>query len=498
MLSRVPAILALASLLAARAAPGAPAPAVFDSRPAAPHGRIDELVFAHLQTLGIQPANLSSDAVFLRRAYLDVIGALPTPEEAQKFLDDPSPNKRAALIDALLEREEFADYWANKWCDLLRVKAEFPINLWPNAAQAFHHWIRASIRENKPYDRFVREMLTASGSNFRTPPVNFYRAMQNRKPEGIAQSVALTFMGTRVEKWPAAQLSEMTAFFSRIGFKETGEWKEEIVYFNPAAPAVARVKFPDGSASKIAADEDPREVFATWLMSPKNAWFARAIVNRAWYWLLGRGIVQEPDDIRPDNPAENPALLAYLEQELISSKYDLKHIFKLILNSDTWQLSPISRSANPDAAAHFAAYPLRRLDAETLIDALNQITATTETYSSAIPEPYTYMPEDQRATALPDGSITSAFLELFGRPPRDTGLEAERNNRLTAAQRLHLLNSSHILTKLQRAPRRPPRQIYLTILSRYPTDDEMKQVAKMNPIDIAWSLINSTEFLYRH
>ena len=491
-------MLAVAGLLAARAAPGAPASAVFDSRPAATHGRVDELVFARLQQLGIQPANLSSDAVFLRRAYLDVIGTLPTAEEAQKFLDDSNPAKRAALIDALLERGEFADYWANKWCDLLRVKAEFPINLWPNAAQAFHHWIRASISENKPYDRFVREMLTASGSNFRTPPVNFYRAMQNRKPEGVAQTVALTFMGTRAEKWPAAQLSDMAAFFSRIGFKETGEWKEEIVYFNPAAPALGRVKFPDGSSVQMAPGQDPREVFAAWLTAPKNPWLARAIVNRAWYWLMGRGIVQEPDDIRPDNPPENPELLAYLQQELVNSKYDLKHIFKLILNSDTWQLSPVARSANPDAAAHFAACPLRRLDAETLIDALNQITATTETYSSAIPEPYTYMPEDQRATALPDGSITSAFLELFGRPPRDTGLETERNNRLTAAQRLHLLNSGHILTKLQRAPRRPPRQIYLTILSRYPTDEEMKQVAKMSPVDIAWSLINSTEFLYRH
>jgi hypothetical protein len=175
----------------------------------------------------------------------------------------------------------------------------------------------------------------------------------------------------------------------------------------------------------------------------------------------------------------------------------------LILNSQTWQLSPVPRSDRADAAAHFAYYPLRRLDAETLIDALNQITGTGETYSSAIPEPYTFMPDDQRAVALPDGSISSAFLELFGRPARDTGLESERNNRLTDSQRLHLLNSSHVLNKLQQGPKlrqylRQPQSLYLAILSRYPTDDEKKLIARMQPIDIAWTLINTTEFLYRH
>jgi hypothetical protein len=466
----------------------------------APTGQIDKLVFDHLRTLNIAPAALSSDAVFLRRAYLDTIGTLPTPDEAQKFLAHPD---RAALIDALLTREEFADYWANKWCDLLRVKAEFPINLWPNAAQAYQHWLRSAIRENKPYDRFARALLTESGSNFRNPPVNFYRAMQTRTPAGIAQTVALTFLGARAEKWPAAQLADLAAFFSRTGFKETGEWKEEIVFFDPAKPAVPTAKFPDGTTVKLAPDQDPREAFAAWLTAPKNPYFARAIVNRVWSWLLGRGIINEPDDIRADNPPENPALLAYLEQELIDSHYDLRHIYRLILNSQTWQLSPVPRSDRADAAAHFAYYPLRRLDAETLIDALNQITGTGETYSSAIPEPYTFMPDDQRAVALPDGSISSAFLELFGRPARDTGLESERNNRLTDSQRLHLLNSSHVLNKLQQGPKlrqylRQPQSLYLAILSRYPTDDEKKLIARMQPIDIAWTLINTTEFLYRH
>ena len=182
---------------------------------------IDELVFAKLEQCNVQPAAVCSDAVFVRRAYLDVIGTLPTGTRRREFLLDRSPNKRRALIDRLLEREEFADYWAMKWSDLLRVKAEFPINLWPNAAQAYHRWIRTCLKENMPYDQFVREMLTASGSNFRVPPVNFYRAMQNREPQGIAQAVALTFMGTRAEKWPKDRLAGMAAFFSQVGYKST-------------------------------------------------------------------------------------------------------------------------------------------------------------------------------------------------------------------------------------------------------------------------------------
>jgi len=183
----------------------------------------------------------------------------------------------------------------------------------------------------------------------------------------------------------------------------------------------------------------------------KNPWFARNIVNRAWFWLLGRGIIQEPDDIRPDNPPVNPELLAYLEKEFVASHYDMKHLYRLILNSQAYQLSSIPRSTNPEAAANFAFYPVRQLDAEVLSDALCEITGTTEKYSSSIPEPFTFIPEKERSIALPDGSITSSFLEMFGRPPRDTGLESERNNLPTANQRLHLLNSSHIQRKIEQA-----------------------------------------------
>jgi hypothetical protein len=484
---------------------------------------IDELVFARLKELNIQPARLCSDAVFVRRAYLDAIGTLPKGAEAEQFLANVSPNKRKALIDRLLERDEFADYWAMKWSDLLRVKAEFPINLWPNAAQAYHRWIRSSIQDNMPYDRFVRELLTSSGSNFRVPPVNFYRAVQNKEPAGIAQAVALTFMGTRAEKWPAGQLSGMASFFSAIGYKHTAEWKEEIVIFDlekAANLASLEAVFPDGTRATLSPDRDPREVFADWLIDPKNPWFTQAIANRVWSWLLGRGIIQAPDDIRPDNPPSDPKLLALLEKELIASHYDLKPLFRLILNSKTYQLSSVPATDSPEGAAHFAFYPLRRLQAEVLIDALDQITGTTESYSSAIPEPFTFIPGEMRSIALPDGSISSSFLEMFGRSPRDTGLESERNNRATSDQRLHLLNSSHIQNKLEQSKLIPalvqstktPREIavalYLGILSRFPTADEAKiaeayfqtpgVARRQGTIDLAWALINSEEFLYQH
>ncbi len=485
-----------------------------------PQGRIDKLVFASLSRLGIRPAHLCSDEVFVRRVYLDVIGTLPTADEARQFLADPNPRKRHALIDRLLERTEFADYWAMKWSDLLRIKAEFPINLWPNAAQAYHHWIRTALQENVPYDRLVRELLTESGSNFRVPPVNFYRALQSREPQAIAQTVALTLMGTRAEKWPKERLAGMAVFFSQIGYKSTAEWKEEIVFWSPSSGTPPTAIFPDGTTARLSPDVDPRRVFADWLIRPENPWFARNIVNRAWYWLLGRGIVHEPDDIRADNRPQIPELLTWLARELVAAHYDLKHVYRLILNSKTYQLSSIPRTNSAKGPTHFACYPLRRLEAEVLSDALCQVTGTTEKYSSAIPEPFTFIPEGQRSIALPDGSVGSSFLELFGRPPRDTGLESERNNRPTAAQSLHLLNSSHVQRKIEQSSKllelvqsaNKPRDVidglYLTILSRFPTPDELQIVKTYAQsgsvqrrevvVDLAWALVNSAEFLYRH
>ena len=548
-----------------------PEPSVFDSPVTPPPvTQIDKLVTTNLAKLGIQPV-LCSDAVFVRRVYLDVIGTLPTAQEARDFIQDPDlANKRLKLIDRLLDRDEFADLWAMRWGDVLRIKAEFPVNLWPNAAQAYHRWLHASIASNKPYDRFARELLTSSGSNFRVGPVNFFRAIQNRKPDGIATAVALTLMGTRTDSWPTERLAGMAAFFSQLGYKPTNEWKEEHVFWDPLGssttvgntapgrPAIAppappkdrespdsptspapprphAAIFPDGKMIELPPDRDPREVFADWLITPKNPWFVRNITNRLWAWLLGRGIIHEPDDIRPDNPPSNPALLAYLEGDLIASHYDLKHLCRLILNSQTYQFSSMPRFPSPEAAANFASYPLRRLDAEVLIDAINKITGATDLYTSAIPEPFTYIPEGQPAITLPDGSITSPFLALFGRSTRATGMVGERDNKPLPAQWLYLLNSSNIQRKMEQSanlktmldPTRKPdaiiEDLYLTILSRFPTPEEVKtieayglvQPAKPAPAgkppapptiikrredwqDIAWSLLNSTEFLYLH
>ena len=484
-----------------------------------PRNKIDELVFAKLQELEIEPSHLCSDAVFVRRAFLDAIGTLPTADEVLDFLQDPSDEKRAALVDRLLERPEFADYWALKWGDLFRVKAEFPINLWPAGAMAYDRWLRTSLRDNVPYDEFVRQLLTSCGSNFRVPQVNFFRALQSYDAVTIAQAAALAFMGVRAESLSKEQWAGMAVFFSQVGFKPTREWKEEIVIFDPrkaklgpnGEPPVG--VFPDGTKIELPVGRDPREVFADWLIDAKNPWFARHIVNRVWYWLLGRGIVHEPDDIRPDNPAQNIELLNWLADELVRADWDLKHVYRVILNSTTYQLSCIPKSKNPEAANHFAYYPLRRLDAEVLIDAICQITGTTESYSSMIPEPFTFIPERHRTITLPDGSITSAVLEMFGRPPRDTGLESERNNRFTAAQALHLLNSSHILNKIRRGPKlqelveSTPSEdlaevLYLTILSRQPTDGERDEfgwsMSRAQVETVTWALINSEEFLFRH
>jgi hypothetical protein len=481
--------------------------------------KIDQLVLFNLQRLGIVPSPLCSDEVFLRRAYLDVIGTLPTWYETRDFLLSGDREKRRHLIDRLLERDEFADYWAMKWSDLLRVKAEFPINLWPNATQAYYRWIRTSIKENKPYDVFVRELLTSSGSNFREAPVNFYRAMQNHQPDGIAQTVALTFMGARAEKWPTNRLVGMAAFFARVGYKATGEWKEEIILDDRSksnAPTTAT--FPDGTTVQLSLERDPRQQFADWLVNASNPWFTRNIANRTWSWFLGRGVINEPDDIRPDNLPTNPELLDYLEAKLVASRYNLKELMREILNSRTYQSSSIPADTNTEAAANFACYTVRRVEAEVLIDAIDQITATTERYTSAIPEPFTYIPENHRSVALPDGSISSSFLEMFGRPPRDTGLESERNNRSTANQSLHLLNSSHILNKIEQsrivnfnANQKATAQqlangVFMSVLSRFPTVDEQNTTVayfknkseRSAKIDLLWALLNSPEFLYRH
>lgn len=487
---------------------------------ATPENAVDKSVVATLRQHGAQLRNPCSDETFIRRIYLDMIGTLPEPGEVEAFLADPRPDKRAALIETLFTRDEFADYWSMKWCDVLRVKSEFPINLWPNATQAYQHWIHQALHDNLPYDQFARALLTSSGSNVRDPQVNFYRALPARDPTTIARGVALTFMGTRLDTWPSARATDMATFFSRVAYKKTGEWKEEIVLLNPELAGPLKAVLPDGVPVTIPEESDPRQTFADWLLTPNNVWFSRAIVNRLWCWTMGRGIINEADDIRPDNPPASPDTLACLGDALVKSHYDLRSVYRLIFNSRTYQQSSIPANDIADPSIQFAHYTIRRLDAEVLSDALCWIGGNGVGYVSATPEPYTFIPKANRTITLADGSITSAFLATFGRPARDTGLESERDNRPTDTQRLYLLNSSDIQQKISRSPRLREiitnnkkrdmlvRNLYITILSRPPTPEEtavaLAYFTKSNlgtgpsANDLAWTLINSKEFLYRH
>lgn len=531
-----------------------PSPQIFNSFKINNH--IDELVLAKLKEKRTVPSEICSDEVFVRRVYLDVIGTIPQPWEARAFLADKTPDKRTKLIDKLLARSEFADYWSLKWADLLRIKAEFPSNLWPNAVQAYHRWVRDSIRSNMPYDQFVRQLLTTNGSNFRDPPVNFYRAFQERTPRQIAENVALVFMGLRLNDsgFTEAQILGMSAFFAKIGYKNTDEWKEEIVFFNPygklenpaatygissnaafsdltALKSPASIynsmyktpvspAFPVGKTPVIPQDKDPRIVFADWLTAPGNPWFARNISNRIWFWIMGRGIVNEADDMRTTNPAWSPELLSHLEKELVRNKYDLRHVYRLILNSNTYQLSSKANKWNAADEDGFSRYRIRRIDAEPLIDAICQITGSSEKYTSNIPEPFTFIPGAQRTILLADGSIDSPFLEMFGRPTRNTSYESERNSSPSVIQAQYMLNSSDIQRKIEQsgpikqllsAKKGNPyviEELYLRILSRFPTEREKKvseaymgsakKKADETVCDIAWALINTKEFILKH
>ncbi len=523
---------------------------------------IDAIVLAKLKSQGFAPSPRCTDAVFLRRAFIDAIATLPTADEARAFLKDTRPDKRERLIDVLLERPEFAEARGLKWGDLLRIKAEFPSNLWPEAAQAYDRWVRDRLRQNMPYDQFVRELLTSSGSNFRDPPVNFYRAFQDRSPRQIAENVAVLFMGRRFPTaasagagsaqaagdWSEDRILGLAAFFTRIGYKTTGEWKEEIVFTTteskpeskllhpvngkPIAPA-----FPDGTPVHLGPDDDPRQVFAAWLTSAKNPFFAKAMANRTWYWLLGRGIVHEPDDLRPSNPPWSAELLDRLGQELVAVRFDVRRLFRLIMTSSTYQAGSVPTRWNAGDTTGFSHYRVRRHDAEVLIDALTQVTGIPDNYVSEIPEPFSHLIA-QRAITLPDGSIVSPFLELFGRPGRNTSFESERTNAFGQLQAQYLLNSSHIQGKFERSPMlkalaagptpakktKDPAErakgvttltpagrideLYLRILSRPPTEAESatgvtylkdnKRKPAESLTDLAWALVNSKEFLLRH
>lgn len=475
-----------------------------------PAARIDELVAARLARDGIVLPPPCDDATFLRRLCLDVLAILPPPAVGQRFQADGDPARREAAIDRALARPEHADWWAWRWSDLLRVKAEFPSNLWPLGAVATHRWLRQSMLADLRFDAFAAALVTASGSGFRHGPVNLYRAVSERTPEAMAEAVALVLLGTRIEEagWPPGIERGFAACFAGIAFKPTGEWKEEVVLWDPSAVPAGTPPpcAPDGTPLAVEAGADPRPALAAWLSGPGRLHLARAMANRTWTWLTGRGLVVPVDDLRPGNAPWCPELLDHLAGVLIGSGWDHRALVRTILRSRTWQ----ARSGVP------GGYPIRRLDAEVLLDAVCQVTGVGERWVSQIPEPFTVIPDGAvRAVALPDGSISCTFLEVFGRPPRATALDAERSSAPSVLQAQRMLNSPQVHGKLSASAflRRlaggsddPVPALYERILCRAPDADERRIAAAALAgrsraeavMDLAWVLINSTEFATAH
>jgi hypothetical protein len=457
----------------------------------------------------------------------------------RQFLSDTDPKKREKLVDALLQRPEFVDFWTMKWGDLLRVKRDFPIHLWDKGMWAFYRFIRTSLAQNKPYDQFVRELLLSEGSGYRDGVANFYRAVPEREPKTWAETVATVFMGVRIdcakchshpyEPWTQNDHHGLAAFFAKVGVKDTPEWGEQIVFFRPdgifrhtRTGEPVKPKFLGDSQPLELDGTDPRVAFVQWLTSPDNPYFARNIVNRIWFWLFGRGIVHEPDDFRLSNPPSNPELLDYLAGELVKSGYNLRHIYRLILTSRTYQTSSVANDWNrsEQALVHFARYPVRRLMAEQLLDAVSQVTEH--------PEKFPGLPLGFRAIQLPDSRVPSYFLELFGRPDRDIACECERKSETALQHALYLISGEHLERKVrdgQRIKRLLQAglsddaimdELWLAALSRFPTDEERQKVrayladrlkdAKDNANtlreqawqDVLWALLNTKEFLFNH
>jgi hypothetical protein len=491
---------------------------------------IDGLVLTKLSELNIEPSPLSSDAEFIRRAYLDAAGILPAPDEARAFLADTAADKRARLVDALLERPEFVDYWAYKWSDLLLVSSR---SLPSNAMWSYYNWIRSSVAANKPWDRMARELLTASGNTLANGAANYY--VLHKNPIDVTENVAMTFMGFSItcarchnhplEKWSQKDYYQMANLFSRIAVKNGTDRGDLIVY--PARTGEInhpRLNVPlaprplDGPALAVDAATDRREFFAEWLVSPDNPFFARALVNRVWKNFMGRGLVEGVDDIRDANPPSNPALLAALTRDFTAHRFDVKHLVRTIMNSTTYQLSSRPTDTNAADLKYHSHYIARRLPAEVILDAISQVTGVAENFP-AYP--------GRRALQLPDAAVDSYFLTAFGRPPRVTAADSERQQEPSITQALHVINGDTINQKLA-APRgliqmlvdgntdnrSAVERLYLAALSRPPTDEELRTLsqamdealtrggpgAARRPVleDLAWAVLTGREFLFNH
>jgi hypothetical protein len=493
---------------------------------------IDRAVFNKLKVLGVPPSPLADDPTFLRRVFIDITGTTPTAGEVTAFLVDKDPAKRAKLVDRLLASPSYADYFANKWNLVLRNKKRSPVDT--EGTYEFYQWIWNSLYENKPFDRFVRELLTASGDPRVSPAVIWYREVDeiNEQVEDTAQ----LFLGLRIqcarchhhpfEKWSQDDYYSFSAFFSRLARKPLADApnlkvREKRLYHNEgiaeaANPRTGKTLRPTALGGKplsIPADHDPRVQLADWMARPDNPFFARSLVNRYWKHFFSRGIVEPEDDMRQTNPPSNPELLDALAQHFIASGFDLKDLVRTICTSSTYQLSSLPNDQNLKDRQNFSRYYPKRLSAEVLYDTFHRVTATSQAYSG--------LPAGTQAMQLPDPSEGTYFLKVFGQPQGDTACECERSQEANLAQSLHLLNSSEVQDKISSpagraamlaADKRPAeakiRELYRWVYSREPNEDELQiattHLAKhrkdLRPAyeDIVWALINTKEFLFNH
>ncbi len=489
---------------------------------------IDTGLIAKWKDLGLVPSDLCSDQEFFHRIHLDSIGTLPSPGDIKAFLADKSPDKRNRAIDQVLSRPEFVDFWTLKWGDLLRINRT---QLNEKGMWSFDNWIRMALRENKPLDEFVRDIITAEGSTFTDGPANFYRV--GATATDWSESTSQLFLGVRLqcakchhhpwEKWSQDDYYGMAAFFIRLGTKGSREFGlfggERITFLKPTGeinhPRTGAVVKPhplDGMEVEDAFDR--RGKLADWVTSPANPFFARNIVNRFWGYLMGRGLVEPIDDLRVTNPASNPELLDALAQDFVKAKFDLKHLLRTIMRSRAYQLSSSATPGNQADTANVNCthYTVKRLTAEELADALDFATGTKEKYPG--------LPPGTRAIQLPDTEVRSFLLDVFGRPARKVNCECERGGQPNIAQALHLLNGDFLNRKIasptgrieslfQKKTPLPAivEELYLTTVSRPPSPKEREKALawlqsapspKEGAQDLLWVLVNSREFLFNH
>jgi hypothetical protein len=495
----------------------------------------DRFTLRQWRTLGLKPSEPCTDEEFIRRASLDICGSLPTPGEVGAFVAESGPDKRDRLIDSLLDRPEYGYHFANKWADVLRVRRRREDGR-AQGTFAFHEWIRSALASDLPFDRFVRELLTATGDEARNPPVVWYKEVQT--PEQFADDVAQVFLGQRVacaqchhhpyERWGQDDYWGLAAFFGRVGRKALpppglNVQRPPQLIFTKSSGTVTnkrtnRAAPPQplgGGPLKIGTDDDPRQSLADWLTAPDNPYFARAIVNRYWAHFFGRGIVDPPDDMRVTNPPSNPELLDALAAGFVANHFSLKWLVRTICQSHTYGLSAMPNEWNRHDRQNFARYFPKRMTAEVLLDAVSQVTDS--------PTAFAALPRDRhaprRALMLPDEAFPSYFLDIFGRPQRLSACECERVSEANLAQTLHLLMSDEVQTKLSRPGGRAealaadPRpvaekveELFLRALARKPTADELAAAevvikkrgknAKQAYEDIVWALLQTKEFAF--